>query len=149
MSVMNILPGAWVIISGGLQLRATACGVTPQAQNTGVSPGRISTASPNSGASMSRTPMAAGSPMCTGAPWVSGNRDVTWTARTICSRGMGRMLTTIGPENMPAGRVGMLVMYMGTLLLASWWRSGMPESDMAASKEKLQPSRNETRSSRQ
>ena len=30
------------------------------------------------------------------------------------------VLTTIGPENMPAGLVAMLVMYIGTLLPASW-----------------------------
>jgi hypothetical protein len=45
-SVTNMWPGAWVIISSGLLWVATACGVTPHAQNTGTSPSRISTASP-------------------------------------------------------------------------------------------------------
>ncbi len=46
---MNILPGTWVIINGGLQVKATAWGVTPQAQKTGSAPGHISTESPKSG----------------------------------------------------------------------------------------------------
>ena len=87
--------------------------------------------------------------MWTGAPWVAGNREVTWTARTICSRFIGRILTTIGPENRPEGTVGILVMYIATLRPNSWWRNGMPASIIAVSKEKLQPIRNETKSSRQ
>ena len=93
--------------------------------------------------------MAWGSPICTGAPWVAGKREVTWTVRTTCSLGMGRILTTMGPENMPAGVVGMLVMYMGTLQAISWCRRGIPTAVIADSKEKLHPSRKETRSSRQ
>ena len=38
---MNIKPGAWVIINSGLALRHTDCGVTPQPQNTGISPACI------------------------------------------------------------------------------------------------------------
>jgi hypothetical protein len=45
-SVTNMWPGAWVIISSGFEATATAWGVTPQAQNTGSSPSRISTGSP-------------------------------------------------------------------------------------------------------
>ncbi len=45
-SVTNMWPGAWVIIRSGRLRAATACGVTPQAQNTGTSPSRSSTASP-------------------------------------------------------------------------------------------------------
>jgi len=52
----------------GFACMATACGVTPQAQNTGTSPERIVTASPKSGACRSRMPMIAGSPRWTGAP---------------------------------------------------------------------------------
>ena len=48
-SVTNICPGLCVIRNGGLDSIATACGVTPQAQKTGTSPGRISTGSPKSG----------------------------------------------------------------------------------------------------
>ena len=43
-----------------------------------------------------------------------GNREVTCTARTIRSCLIGRILTTIGPENTPAGVVAVLVMYIGT-----------------------------------
>lgn len=60
MSVMNIWPGAWVIMNSGLTAMATACGVTPHAQKTGTSPGRISEGSPKSGLSMSWMPMASG-----------------------------------------------------------------------------------------
>ena len=45
-SVMNMCPGAWVIMKGGLDATATACGVTPHAQNSGVSPSRMTGASP-------------------------------------------------------------------------------------------------------
>src|SRR5215469_7840998 len=45
-SVRNMMPGSWVIINSGHDSSATACGVTPQAQKTGTSPGRISTGSP-------------------------------------------------------------------------------------------------------
>ena len=98
---------------------------------------------------MSVIPMSRGVPICIGAPWVDGNRDVTCTARTTCSRFTGRMLTTIGPENMPAGVVCMLVIYMATLLPVCWCRRGIPASTMAVSKEKLQPNKKETRSLRQ
>ena len=47
--------------------------------------------------------MAAGSPTCTGAPCTAGKREVTCTARTTCPAGMGRIDTTIGPWNTPAG----------------------------------------------
>ncbi len=61
-SVMNMCPGAWVIISSGWLAAATACGVTPHAQNTGTSPERISTASPYDGEPSDAMPSAAGSP---------------------------------------------------------------------------------------
>ena len=32
---MNMCPGLWVIMKAGLEASATACGVTPHAQNTG------------------------------------------------------------------------------------------------------------------
>jgi len=51
--------------------RAASADVTPHAQNTGVSPSRIVTASPKSTCAMSRMPMAAGSPMWTGRPCAS------------------------------------------------------------------------------
>ena len=61
----------------GLALIATACGVTPQAQNTGTSPSSKATGSPKSGLLTSVIPMASGLPMCTGAPCTAGKRDVT------------------------------------------------------------------------
>ena len=60
-------------------------GVTPQAQNTGTSPSRMSTGSPNSGCAMSRTPMAAGSPMWMGAPCTFGMAPEIRTAFTTWS----------------------------------------------------------------
>ena len=55
----------------------------------------------------------------------------------------------MGPEKAPAGDVGMLVMNMGTLVSRSMCLMLMPARISAVSKEKLQPSRNDTRSSRQ
>lgn len=45
-SVMSICPGAWAIARLGRAASSAACGVTPQAQNTGMWPSGISTASP-------------------------------------------------------------------------------------------------------
>ena len=57
----------------------TACGVTPQAQKTGISPGLIGTGVAEIGAAeMSRMPIAAGSPRWIGVPWARGE------ARQIC-----------------------------------------------------------------
>ena len=39
-SVTSMCPGAWEIASGGRDSMTAACGVTPQAQNTGTSPSR-------------------------------------------------------------------------------------------------------------
>ncbi len=49
---------------------AASCEVTPQAQNTGISPGLIVTGSPKSGRSRLLMPISCGSPRSTGAPWV-------------------------------------------------------------------------------
>ena len=87
--------------------------------------------------------------MWTGAPCTAGNREVTCTALTTCSRFIGLMDTTIGPENIPADAVGMLVMNIGTVESCSMWRMGMSTLVSAFSNEKLHPSRNDTRSSRQ
>ena len=38
-SVTNMCPGAWVMANGTREAITAACGVTPQAQNTGISPG--------------------------------------------------------------------------------------------------------------
>ena len=45
-SVISIEPGAWVMQNSGLTWAMTACGVTPQAQNTGSSSASTGTASP-------------------------------------------------------------------------------------------------------
>ena len=45
-SVTSMQPGACVIAKGGRAARITDCGVTPQAQNTGISSSRTVTASP-------------------------------------------------------------------------------------------------------
>jgi len=45
-SVISIAPGAWVMQNSGLAWAIAACGVTPQAQNTGSSSASTSTASP-------------------------------------------------------------------------------------------------------
>ena len=45
-SVTSMAPGAWVMANEGFAAAITACGVTPQAQNTGSSSLAIATASP-------------------------------------------------------------------------------------------------------
>ena len=47
--------------------------------------------------------MAAGSPKWTGTPCARGKREHTSTARTACAGVSGRIDTTIGPRNTPAG----------------------------------------------
>ena len=81
-----------------------------------------------------------------GAPWTEGNLEVTWTALTTLSCGTALMLTTVGPENTPAGVVSTEVMNMETFRPASTWGRGMPTPIRASSKVKLHPSRNETMS---
>ncbi len=98
---------------------------------------------------MSAIPIRAGSPRCTGAPCTDGKREVTWIARIASAAFSGRIDTTSGPPNTPAGCVWMLVRYMGTLQPCSMWRTGRPLSSMASSNENEQPIRNDTRSSRQ
>ena len=107
-------PGAWAMSVSGPAFRAAICEVTPQAQNTGTSPGRSPPSSPKSGRERSAIPSAAGSPACTGAPCASGNRPLTATASSTRSAGIGRMETTSGPRNGPAGSHSRFVTYMGT-----------------------------------
>jgi hypothetical protein len=71
------------------------------------------------------------------------------TAVATSSAGTGRMDTTSGPDNSPAGRQGRSVRYMGTFVPASMCRTGTSASSSAASKVKLHPMRKQTRSSRQ
>ena len=49
------------------------------------------------------------------------------------------MLTTMLPENTPAGAQEMFVLYIGTFTPSSIWRTGTPASSSALSNEKLQP----------
>ncbi len=68
----TIAPGLWVMASGKRALASAFSGVTPQAQNTGSSPGATAIDSPPSGRARSRMPIACGSPTCTGAPCTVG-----------------------------------------------------------------------------
>ena len=70
------------------------------------------------------------------------------TASATWAAGTGRIETTSGPDIDPAGRQRREVRYIGTLTPCSTCRTGTPSSISAASKVKLQPTRNDTRSSR-
>ena len=85
--------------------------------------------------------------MCIGDPCTPGKREVTWTALTTFSCGIDLIDTTIGPENGPAGTVGMLVMYIETLVPFSKCGNFIPLVISADSNEKLHPSKNDTKSS--
>ena len=117
-----------------------ACGVTPQAQNTGTSPAATATGSPKSGASRSVMPSAAGSPTCTGAPCTAGYREVIRRVAHQARAGSGASTPRAGRQR--ARRAAPLVVrYIGTLDPASMWRTGTPAASSARSKVKLQPSR--------
>src|SRR5699024_10418748 len=62
-SVMNMRPGECVIANGTAESRIAACGVTPQAQNTGMSPAAMTGGSPKSGESRAPRSNCAGSPI--------------------------------------------------------------------------------------
>src|SRR5580698_10637684 len=106
----------------------TDCGVTPQAQNTGISSSRTGTASPQVGLAISEIPIISGLPRCTGAPWTDGKRVVTWTARIAFAGVIGRIETTSLPWNGPAGVQSTDVRYIGTVALQDTCRSSMPLS---------------------
>ena len=112
-------PGAWVIDQIGLHFHRHRLGSDAAGPEHGNLPLPDRDRVPEVGSTRIRIPIASGFPICTGAPWTAGKREVTWTARTTCFSGMGRMLTTIGPLNRPAGTHGMLVLYMGTLQFSS------------------------------
>ena len=61
---------------------------------------------------------------------------------------MGRIDTTIGPRNTPAGRHWRFVRNMGTIRCSSMWRTGTPDCSSADSNVNEQPSRKATKSSR-
>ncbi len=60
-------------------------------------------------------PIDAGLPICTGAPCTAGKRVVIWMARMASAGFIGRMDTTMGPWNGPAGVVAIEVRYIGTV----------------------------------
>ena len=72
-------------------------------------------------------------------PWTRGICAVMATAAGTSACGIGRMLTTMLPENTPAGAQEMFVLYIGTFTPSSIWRTGTPASSSALSNEKLQP----------
>src|SRR3954470_9545615 len=120
---------------------SAACGVTPQAQNTGTSPSAAKTGSPKSGAPRSAIPRAPGVPTCTGAPCTCGIRAVTCTAVGTSAPGTGRIDTTSGPDSRPAERHARFVRYIDTLRPCSMLRTGTPASSSAVSKLKLHPTK--------
>jgi hypothetical protein len=73
---------------------------------------------------------------------------VVVTASGTRRAGIGRIETTGGPEDAPAGVRGALVRYMGTFVPASTWRPGTPAAKSASSDEKLHPIKNATKSFR-
>ena len=96
-SVMSIAPGACVMQNSGRASAITACGVTPQAQNSGSSSVGTSMASPQSGLARFEMPIFSGRPMCTGAPCTPGKREVICTARIAFAGVNERIDTTRGP----------------------------------------------------
>src|ERR1700677_355440 len=117
----------------------TDCGVTPQAQNTGISSSRIGTASPQVGLAMSAMPIDSGLPRCTGAPCTDGNRVVTCTARMALAGVIGRIETTSLPWNGPAGAQSIEVRNIGTVQSQVICRNSIPLSTNASSNENEQP----------
>src|SRR5262245_51059531 len=146
---MNIWPGTCEIANGGRETITTVCGVTPHAQNTGTSSGPTGTGSPKSGRDRSVMPSADGSPTCTGAPCTAGYRPVISTASGTSDSGIGRIDTTSGPLNRPAGTHGWLVSYIGTFWPSSRCRTGTPAWIRAYSNVKLNTMKEENRSYRQ
>ena len=74
---------------------------------------------------------------------------VICTARIASAGFSGRIDTTSGPWNGPAGAVSIEVRYIGTVEPLVMWRSSMPSCISASSNENEQPSAKMTRSSRQ
>src|ERR1700704_4007949 len=101
--------------NSGFTVATTDCGVTPQAQNTGISSSLTGTASPQPGFIGSATPIISGLPIWTGAPCTAGKRVVIWMARMASAGFSGRIETTMGPWNGPAGMVAIEVRNIGTV----------------------------------
>ena len=117
-SVTSINPGACVIANGSFAAAITDCGVTPQAQNTGISSAPTGTAIAIIGlvdvGDADRMRMAEMNRRAVHG----GKREVICTAR-IASAGLnGRIDTTIGPANGPAEPQAILVRYIGTRSVA-------------------------------
>ena len=116
-SSTSMWPGACVMQNAGLDFITIAWGVTPHAQNTGISPSCIVTASPKSGLFMSAIPIRVGSPMCTGLPWTRGYLAVISVAQIASLAVKGLIDTTNSPWNLPALLHCWFVLYIGTLHL--------------------------------
>src|SRR5438105_10691867 len=101
--------------NSGLAAVTTDCGVTPQAQNTGISSALSGGGSPESGFIRSAMPINSGLPIWIGAPCTAGKRVVIWMARIASAGVSGRMETTMGPWNGPAWTVAIEVRYIGTV----------------------------------
>jgi len=99
------VPGEWVITSGRGTEVAASCEVTPQAQNTGISPARIVDR-----ISKFRCCQVADADVTIIAdvhrrPWVQVKSAVViCTARTALLRGHSRMVTTSFRGERPGGR---------------------------------------------
>jgi hypothetical protein len=147
-SVMNMCPGAWVIAKGGRDAISAVWVVTPQAQNTGTSPGAAIDGVTDvwmvevGDAERGRIPRVDWSA-------VGGWHASAHLYHGVDLAGGDRALeTTSRPWRRPAGRHSQLVTYMATLRPCSTCRSGTPASTSAVSKVKLQPMRKATMSSR-
>ena len=107
-------PGACPIAYAGREAITAACGVTPQPQKTGTSPGCTGTASPKSGC------IEVGDADRRGITDVHRSTVDRGVARGHADRGgtssagTGRIETTSGPCSEPAGRVSTEVRYIGT-----------------------------------
>jgi hypothetical protein len=69
-----------------------------------------------------------GAPMWIGAPWAFGKRALAVTALESCAAGIGRIETTIGPWNLPAGRHSMDVRHIATFLPCLTCHRSIPAS---------------------
>src|ERR1700721_3849299 len=112
--------------NSGRTAMITDCGVTPQAQKTGISSSPIGQGSPQSGLAVSLMPIMSGLPRCTGAPCTDGNRVVICTARMALAGVIGRIDTTSGPRNGPAGVVAIAARYIGAVQSQGMGGSSMP-----------------------
>ena len=112
-SEITIEPGLCVMQNDGRARSTASCAVTPQAQNTGISSGRICGGFPlNNGLSRSIIPISSGALIWMGAPWTLGKRDVIY-------EGVLGFLRTAGPTLSAFNAFGRLSRTMPTRPLVS------------------------------